>query len=133
MKNTTTIFSVIIAFAIIGGAFIFTKGRSDGDVRNAPIVNNVTMENGVQIVEIKARGGYLPRRSVAQAGIPTVIRFNTNGTFDCSSAMRIPSLNISKNLPISGNTDVDIPLPQAGILRGSCSMGMYSFEVDFQS
>ena len=110
---------------------MFAKNGDDtGQVANA---NNVSIVDGKQIIEINAKGGYQPRKSVAKAGIPTIIRFNTKGTFDCSSAVRIPSLNISKSLPQSGITDIDIGSGEPGKLKGSCGMGMYPFEVEFQS
>lgn len=70
---------------------------------------------------------------MAKAGIPTIIRFDTKGTFDCSSAVRIPSMDISKNLPQTGSTDIDIGVPQVATLQGTCGMGMYPFEVEFKS
>ncbi len=126
-----TIISIIAAVVLIGGAFMLTRTNSDTtQVANA---NNVTIVDGKQIIEINAKGGYQPRKSIAKAGIPTIIRFNTKGTFDCSSSVRIPSLNISKSLPQSGATDIDIGEGKLGILQGSCGMGMYPFEVEFQS
>jgi plastocyanin domain-containing protein len=95
--------------------------------------NNVSIVDGKQIIEINARGGYQPRKSIAKAGIPTVIRFNTRGTFDCSSSVRIPSLGISKSLPQTGLTDIDIGSGKLGTLQGSCGMGMYPFEIDFRN
>ncbi len=125
------IISIIAAVVLIGGAFMLTRTNSDTtQVANA---NNVTIVDGKQIIEINAKGGYQPRKSIAKAGIPTIIRFNTKGTFDCSSSVRIPSLNISKSLPQSGATDIDIGEGKLGILQGSCGMGMYPFEVEFQS
>jgi plastocyanin domain-containing protein len=47
--------------------------------------------------------------------------------------VRIPSLNISKSLPASGLTDIELPNSNAGTLQGTCGMGMYRFEIDFQS
>ncbi len=131
MKSTIT--SILVASIFIGGAIVFSKSSSNA-ANNPPAgsVNNVTVENGVQIVEIKVKGGYIPRTSYAKAGLPTTLRFNTNGTFDCSSSVRIPSLNISKNLPISGLTDISLPSSEAGTLQGSCGMGMYPFEIVFQ-
>lgn len=124
----STVISVITAIALIGGAFMLTS-IGEEDVVNA---NNVVVVEGKQIIEIKAKGGYQPRKSIAKSGIPTTIRFNTNGTFDCSSSVRIPSMDISKILPQSGTIDVDIGVQQAGVLKGSCSMGMYPFEIEFQ-
>jgi len=125
----------MIAAILIEGVFIFTRGgpnQKAGD-ENVASENNVTIENGFQIVEIKAKGGYIPRTSVVKAGIPTILRFNTNGTFDCSSSVRIPSLNISKSLPASGQTDIELPSSSASTLKGSCGMGMYPFEIVFQN
>lgn len=124
------IISIIIAIVLIGGSFILTRGGGDGLVVNA---NNVSIVDGKQIIEINARGGYQPRKSIAKAGIPTVIRFNTRGTFDCSSSVRIPSLGISKSLPQTGLTDIDIGSGKLGTLQGSCGMGMYPFEIDFRN
>ncbi len=127
----TTIASVIIAIALIAGAVFLGSGGSS----NAPIAeaNNVRIVDGKQIITISAKGGYQPRKSIAKAGIPTIIRFDTNGTFDCSSAVRIPSMNITKNLPQSGTTDIDIGTQQIATLQGTCGMGMYPFEIEFQS
>ena len=126
-----TIISVIVAVVLIGGAVMLTK--SGGDAGQAADANNVSIVDGKQIIEITARGGYQPRKSIAKAGIPTIIRFNTKGTFDCSSSVRIPSLGISKSLPQTGSTDIDVGTQKVATLQGTCGMGMYPFEVEFQS
>jgi len=95
--------------------------------------NNVSVENSVQIIQIWAKGGYQPRVSTAKAGLPTILRFNTNGTFDCSASVRIPSLNISQFLATTGSTDINLGSPQSGKLQGTCGMGMYPFEINFNS
>ncbi len=122
------IISLCIALLLIGGAFVASRNKN---INNDAPVNNVYIVDGVQIIEIDAKGGYSPRRSVAQAGIPTVLRFNTEGTFDCSLSVRIPSMDINKMLAQSGSTDIDIGVQATSTFKGSCSMGMYPFEVDF--
>lgn len=122
--------SIIVAGLIIGGALAF---RGNGGVIPSVPANNVSIVNGIQIVEIRAKGGYQPRVSIAKAGLPTVLRFNTAGTFDCSASIRIPSLGISKILPQSGSTDIDLGSSTLGTLQGSCGMGMYPFQIDFKS
>jgi plastocyanin domain-containing protein len=94
---------------------------------------NVEVKNGVQFINITAKGGYFPRTSIAKADIPTILRFDTNGTFDCSASVRIPSMNIAKILSRTGSTDIDLGTPKLGTLQGTCGMGMYFFEVNFQS
>ncbi len=135
MKNTIIALVIVL---IIGGIFLFSRGSSQNNTNTSsanftPVdVNNVSVVDGKQIVEINVKGGYRPQTSTAKAGMPTVIRFNTNGTFDCSVSVRIPSMNISKILPQSGNTDIDIGNSQLGTLQGTCGMGMYRFQVNFQ-
>lgn len=124
-----TVIALLIAFALIVGAFFIVRPQSDG---GAP-ANNVTMEGDTQIIEIRAKGGYQPRKSVATAGIPTVVRFNTSGTFDCSSSVRFPTLGISQILPQSGSVDIAIGTGTVGTLKGTCGMGMYPFEIEFKS
>lgn len=135
MKNILT--SVLVAATLIGGAIVLNRqGGTDQELRdneNIAEQNNVKIENGIQIVDIRAKGGYQPRISQAKAGIPTILRFDSKGTFDCSASVRIPSKKISQSLDFSGSTDIDIGVPEVGIMQGSCSMGMYPFEVDFQS
>lgn len=138
--NKNTIISIVVALALIIFAIVITGGKtntqsnSNKDVNNKTenSVNNVSIVDGKQIIEIQAKGGYTPRKSVAKAGIPTILRFNTKGTFDCSSSVRIPSMNISKLLPQSGVTDIDLNSQNKGTLQGTCGMGMYPFEIDFQ-
>lgn len=124
--------AILIAGAILGGTFMLVYKGGGGSEQSTP-ANNVSIVDGKQIIEITARGGYQPRKSVAKAGIPTIIRFKTNGTFDCSSSVRIPSMNIFKSLPQTGSTDIDVGTQSVGKLVGSCGMGMYPFSVEFKS
>jgi plastocyanin domain-containing protein len=130
MKNKNIILAIIIAGLLITGAIIL----SDRNNFNSPKIkeNNVYMVDDKQIIEIDVKGGYSPLKSNAKAGIPAIIRFNTKGTFDCSSSVYIQSLGINKILPQTGSTDVDIGINQIGFLRGTCSMGMYDFEINFE-
>lgn len=123
--------SIIITLGLVVALGIVFLGSGSKSQETAG--QNVEVKDGIQYINITARGGYTPRKSIAKSGIPTVLRFNTNGTFDCSSSIRIPSMNISKMLPQSGSTDIDLGNPQLGTLQGTCGMGMYSFEVEFQS
>lgn len=127
----STFVSIIVTALLIGGAFLLTQNSPSTE--NTIPGNNVSIIDGQQIIDIQVKGGYTPRTSNAKAGIPTIIRFHTNGTFDCSSSMRIPSMGISKNLPPTGTVDVAVTDPKSGPLQGICGMGMYPFEINFQS
>jgi len=41
-------------------------------------------------------------------------------------------MNISRMLPQSGSVDIDLGIQKTGTLNGSCGMGMYPFEIEFQ-
>ena len=132
MKSIGIILIVIVV--VFGGFMILSliNGSNDSNGGGSQL-NNFSDVDGKQIVKIRAKGGYQPRQSVAKAGIPTVIEFDTDGTFDCSSFIRIPSMGISKSLRSSGTTSIDLGTPTAGKLQGSCGMGMYPFEIVFSN
>jgi plastocyanin domain-containing protein len=129
MKSTNTVMAIIFAGVLIGGA-VFLSGGSSAP---KPIEKNpVSVVDGKQIIDISAKGGYLPREVAAKAGIPTVLRVATNGTFDCSSALTIPAIGYRNNLPQTGTTDIDIPPQEVGAtVQGICAMGMYNFALKF--
>ncbi len=123
--------ALIITTTLIGGAFMLTLSKPSAQ-QNEPAADNVSIVGGQQIIDITAKGGYTPRTSTAKAGIPTILRFHTSGTFDCSSYIRIPSMGLSKNLPSTGTMDIPVDA-KVGALIGMCGMGMYPFQVNFQS
>ncbi|MDD4989540.1 MAG: cupredoxin domain-containing protein [Candidatus Pacebacteria bacterium] len=125
----STILAIIVFVALVGGAFLLTRNSSG--INQVIDAHNVSIVDGKQIIEITAKGGFQPRKSIAKAGIPTILRFDTKGTFDCSSSIRIPSMNLSKILPQTGTTDIDIGSPKVASLQGTCGMGMYPFEIVF--
>jgi len=141
--NKLIIISVGIAVLLIGGAIVYTSNTacigdscsvssSRSDQKTEQIKTPEVIE-GKQIIEIMVKGGYSPRKTIAKAGIPTILRMKTNGTFDCSSSLMIPQLNYRKVLAPSGIEEIEISVSQAnGTLRGLCSMGMYNFEVNFE-
>ena len=118
--------SIAVSVLLIGGAFWLATSSSGGSTGVA------TMENGVQVIDIAAKGGYSPRVIEAKAGMLTVLRMKTSGTFDCSASLVIPKLSYQKFLQPSGTEEIVIPAEQAtDTLQGLCSMGMYNFQIKF--
>ena len=131
MKTKATAISILAVAVLIGGAIVFS-GQNDLNAGTWQDVNNVSVIDGKQIITINAKGGYSPKVTTAKAGIPTVIKMSTQGTFDCASALTIPSLGYRKNLPPSGETLIDVPPQKSGaVIQGVCAMGMYNFQVQF--
>ncbi len=110
---------------IIAIGIIFTATKSEP-------VENSTIKDNIQYITINAKGGYDPQISTAQPNIPTKLIIQTNQTYDCSVALVIPDLNYQKLLSPSGTETIDLGTPKSGQkLQGTCSMGMYKFEINF--
>ena len=116
---------IIIAFALIVAiGIIFASGTES--------TQSVEIKNGVQYIRINALGGYSPQITEAKGGMPTKLIIETNGTYDCSAALVIPSISFQKILPQTGKTEIDLGISRAGeTLKGLCGMGMYSFIINF--
>ena len=128
MSKYLIIGSIFISVLLVGATYVISSNDNTEVVSG----NNVVFENGQQIIEIRAKGGFSPSVSDAKADSNSVIKIITKGTFDCSSSVVIPTLGYEKNLPMTGTTLIDIPPQKAGtVLQGFCSMGMYNFEIRF--
>ncbi|MDP1719089.1 MAG: cupredoxin domain-containing protein [bacterium] len=129
MRTIVLSLSIIFAAVVIG--FVLVSNKEQGT--NMPVQkDNVSVVNGRQIVQINARGGYSPRITSAKAGIPTTIKMETKGTFDCSAALVIPAFGFRTFLPATGETLIEVPAQQPGsTLQGRCAMGMYGFVIKF--
>lgn len=145
MKTNNTMIAIcVVACLIVAGTAVWLLKPQDKTeiikatetTASAPTIsqtsNNVTMEGDTQIITISAKGGYAPGMTIAKAGKPTIIKVNTDSTYDCTTALAIPSLNYRSRLPMSGSTSIDVPPQKAEAeIDGICSMGMYSFAVKF--
>jgi len=133
MKKLTVQIILLTAIAIVFTIIIFgSKFKNNQEIKQNIAVPNVEVKDGIQYITITARGGYTPKVSSAKAGIPTKLIMKTSGTFDCSSSLVISSIGYQKILPQNGSEIIDIGIPVVGTpLSGVCSMGMYSFAVNF--
>ncbi|MFA9262526.1 MAG: cupredoxin domain-containing protein [Undibacterium sp.] len=126
------IFGIILLAAVGFVGYLFMQTGGSNATSDTPSTGNVSLVDGQQIVTLTAKVGYTPRVSTVKAGIPTILRVETKGTFDCSSQIRVPSLNISQALPATGTTDIVLGTLTAGELDGTCGMGMYPFQLNVE-
>lgn len=130
--NKVLIGSIVVMVLAVSGIFFLLRGDRSTSPIDLSGQTNVSIVEGKQVIEINAKGGYAPRVTFAKANTPTVINVQTNGTFDCSSALTIPAIGYRTMLPSSGKTPIEIPPQQPGTtIKGVCSMGMYNFAVNF--
>lgn len=141
-KIKRNVFVGVIVALVIGGFIMLSNKNSSSKVtyygndtsKAVSASTNVSTEGDKQVIEIVAKGGYSPTATVAKANMPTILRVKTNGTYDCSTNLRIKSLSYSNNLPATGITDIEVPAQTDGAtIAGLCSMGMYHFAVNFKS
>lgn len=131
MNKTVSI--IVTLGLVVGIAIIFMGGNlNSGNEIDGNSGQNIEVRNGIQYITINAGGGYAPRVSSAKAGIPTKLIMKTKGLYDCSASLVIRSINYQNILPQTGDTEIDIGIPKAGVpLQGVCGMGMYSFLINF--
>ncbi len=90
-------------------------------------VESASIEKGFQNATITVlNNGYKSDVTTLKAGIPVHLKIVTNNIFSCARAFTIPSLNISKILPATGEETIDFTPTKLGRLAYSCSMGMYT-------
>jgi sulfite exporter TauE/SafE len=78
--------------------------------------------------------GYFPQILHAKAGIALTLKLETNNTRTCARDFVIPTLKYNVLLPQTGQELVDIPPQKAGtIMRFTCSMGMYTGQIQFDN
>lgn len=130
IKKSTIVRNGLIVAAILmllSAVFVLIKPPTEQSTAHA-----VYEKDGTQIVEITTKGGYFPSDITAKAGKETVIRFTTNGTYDCSAALYIPKLNVETVLPPTGQTDIPAGINEIGSeITGTCSGGSSGFRVRF--
>lgn len=98
------------------------------DLGGGAVTNsNIQVENGIQVGILSVfAGGYSPNYFQVKAGSPVRLNLYTQGGLGCTSQFRIPSLGISKDLPLNGKDIVEFVPTQKGKILFTCSMGMYS-------
>ncbi len=115
---------------LVGGLFVIMK-------RNKPATTQTSTEalydgTAQNTIELVAKGGFTPSNILAKSETNYKLKVKTTNTFDCSSSLVIPSLNIREQLPPTGQVDIEIPPQKAGtVINGTCTMGMYSFRMTF--
>lgn len=111
----------------------FARKLADSWAKNGVVISQGLGSDGVQNLAVLAWQGYFPLKTTAKAGVPSVLRLYTHKTYDCSRAFGLPDLGLRAVLGPNGFKEFKIPAMKKGeTLYGTCSMGMYDFEIVFQ-
>jgi sulfite exporter TauE/SafE len=92
-----------------------------------------TTQDGVLELAVKNQG-YFPSILKAKAGTALTLALITDNTVSCARDFVIPDLDYYSLLPETGKELVEIPPQTAGtIMRFTCSMGMYTGQIQFEN
>lgn len=87
---------------------------------------NVKKENGQQIVRMKQlANGYSPNKFTIQKDLPVKWLITSEDSYSCASSIVISKIGIRKRLA-RGENIIEFTPTQAGALKFSCAMGMYT-------
>ena len=95
----------------------------DGSAAAAPLA---PMEGGEQIVNMtQLANGYQPNRFTVKKGIPVEWIIDSQDAYTCAASIRMPAFNIAQFLK-QGTNVIRFTPTEAGTVRFTCGMGMYS-------
>ncbi len=128
-EKLIVIISIFISMILVAAGLSINQNETSSSETSTTVVRE---ENGTQYIHILAQGGYKPDQITAKGNLPTILEVETNGTYDCSSALTIPKLGYEKFLPPTGITTIEIPKNlTTNSLDILCSMGMFSATIKF--
>jgi plastocyanin domain-containing protein len=138
-KISTLTFSILtifgclfyLSFRVISG--VSAQNTSQKNIIYSNFTQNTVIDNNnQQIIQLTAKNGFSPKITRAKANIFTTLKVSTDNTFDCSSVINISELSISKTLPSSGITELDLPPQNPGkTITGFCSSSLNTFLITF--
>ncbi|MCC6405049.1 MAG: sulfite exporter TauE/SafE family protein [Candidatus Yanofskybacteria bacterium] len=83
------------------------------------------VRDGKQYVDMEQSVfGYSADRIVVKRGIPVAWRVESTNSYTCASSLNLPAMNIAVDLQ-PGQNIIEFTPTKTGLMRFSCSMGMY--------
>lgn len=103
-----------------------TTSNASKNSSSSEDLKNVTLENGVQIARMdQLANSYKPNSFVVKKGVPVKWIVTSKNPYSCAASLVMPSANISTYLE-SGENVLEFTPSKTGVMRFSCSMGMYT-------
>ena len=115
------LFNMVNGFNLTGLNFTFasTSPNSSGN-------SNATIENGYQIIRMTQTAyGYSPNNLTVKKGLPVKWIIDAQDANSCSASILAGKLGIRQNLN-AGENIIEFTSNEAGQIKFSCSMGMYT-------
>ena len=133
MRFVAIVVLIVGLFTIESGLTLMGNPYSVANLFQKGNVSNTTPVIAEGDLTLSAENnGYFPATLYAKAGVPILLNVTTENTTSCSRAFVIPALGVETILPKTGTVPIEIPPQEAGsVLRFTCSMGMYTGQIEF--
>ncbi len=125
-KTAGVVVIMLALFNVGNGLNLLGVSPTAASVGNVVQDQNVKLVNGVQEVRMtQDSSGYKPDKFTIKKGIPVKWIVTSESVYTCASSIISQQLGIRKGLALGENIFEFTP-SQAGTIRFSCSMGMYT-------
>lgn len=115
-----SLFNISNGLNLIGVKSIFAKSDQ------VSVDKNVKIVDGVQVVRMTQQvNGYSPNKFTIKKGVPVKWIVTSESQYSCASSLISQGLGIRSSLKLGENVFTFTPT-KAGVIRFSCSMGMYT-------
>ncbi len=121
--TTTIAINLLLFYVILPSVANLKNGNND---KNSSQNSSAEVNDGVRIIKMdQLAGGYFPNSFTIKKGVPVKWVINSKAPDTCAGSIVIPKLGIKKNL-VKGENIIEFTPKEAGDIKFSCVMGMYS-------
>jgi sulfite exporter TauE/SafE len=121
-----SIYSINAGAGLMGSIYTIQNFVEAATGSPAPLISAI-LGDKVQTATINVtNSGYSPNNISLKRGVPTKLRLVASQVQNCSRSFTIPSLNLEKLLPETGETTIEFTPDKLGPLAFACNMGMYT-------
>lgn len=130
--------AALLLASMVVGSFVLGCGNADATVAPAAAQSGAPAAPAEaatgRVVEIKVTDkGFEPKVVEAKKGETVSLKFVRTTTSECLKAISIPSLKISRDLPMNTPVIVNVPADKEGKIVFQCWMAMVKGEIDVKS
>lgn len=93
---------------------------------------SATVAAGGSVTVLVDGEGYHPAEVRAPAGAQITLAFRRTTDECCGQQLRIPSMNLQRDLPLNTTVPIQVTVPANGALAFTCGMNMYRGSVVVQ-
>lgn len=111
---------------VVKGSFALRAERERRGLRPAVPAGQPASQQGHTVRVLVSEKGFEPSRITLRAGAPARLTFVRTTDATCATEVAVPSLNITRMLPLNQPVDIEFTPNKAGDIAFACGMGMFS-------